>query len=97
MKWLTLPWIKKHSRIDFDADDDLLELYAKSAERTVLNYIGRTYDELIECYGEVPDDLFEASLMLVELSYTQRAPVTQQNLYTVNYHFDFKLKPYVKL
>ena len=97
MKWLTLDWIKKHSRIDFDCEDDLLELYGEDAEQTVLNLINRSYDELIGCYGEIPKPLHVAALLLVETSYTQRAPVTQQNLYTVPYAFDIKVKPYMKL
>jgi uncharacterized phage protein (predicted DNA packaging) len=97
MKWLTLEWIKKHSRIDFDCEDELLELYGDDAEQTILNLIGRSFDDLIETYGEVPKPLYVAALMLVETSYTQRAPVTQQNLYTVPYAFDMKVKPYMKL
>ena len=97
MKWLTLEWIKKHSRIDFDGEDDLLELYGESAEDTVLNVINRSYTDVIEHYGEVPKPLFVAALMLVETSYTQRAPVSMQNLYTVPYAFDMMVKPYMKL
>jgi hypothetical protein len=33
----------------------------------------------------------------VEVSYTQRAPITQQNMYTVPYAFDMMVKPYMKL
>ena len=97
MKWLTLEWIKAHSRIDFDGEDELLELYGASAEDTVLNVIARDYTEVIEHYGEVPKPLFVAALMLVEVSYTQRAPITQQNMYTVPYAFDMMVKPYMKL
>ena len=97
MKWLTLEWIKKHSRIDFDGEDELLELYGESAEDTVLNVIARDYTEVIEHYGDVPKPLFVAALMLVEVSYTQRAPITQQNMYTVPYAFDMMVKPYIKL
>lgn len=97
MKWLTLEWIKKHSRIDFDCEDDLLGLYGDDAEQTVLNLINRSYDEVMETYGEVPKPLYVAALMLVETSYTQRAPITQTNLYTVPYAFDMKVKPYMKL
>jgi uncharacterized phage protein (predicted DNA packaging) len=97
MKWLTLEWIKLHSRIDFDCEDDLLELYGDDAEQTVLNLINRSYDEVMETYGEVPKPLYVAALMLVEVSYTQRAPITQTNLYTVPYAFDMKVKPYMKL
>ena len=97
MKWLTLEWIKKHSRIDFDCEDELLELYGEDAEQTILNLIGRSFNDLIETYGEVPKPLYVAALMLVEVSYTQRAPITQTNLYTVPYAFDMKVKPYMKL
>ena len=97
MKWLTLEWIKLHSRIDFDCEDDLLELYGDDAEQTILNLIRRSFDDLIETYGEVPKPLYVAALMLVEVSYTQRAPITQTNLYTVPYAFDMKVKPYMKL
>ena len=97
MKWLTLEYIKKHSRIDFDCEDELLNIYGESAEDTVLNVIARSYTEVIETYGEVPKPLYVASLMLVEVSYTQRAPITQTNLYTVPYAFDMMVKPYMRL
>ena len=97
MKWLEIDWIKAHSRIDFDCEDELLTLYGESAEDTVLNVIARSYTEVIELYGEVPKPLYVASLMLVEVSYTQRAPITQTNLYTVPYAFDMMVKPYMKL
>lgn len=97
MKWLTLEWIKKHSRIDFDCEDELLEMYGVAAEDTVLNLIARSYTEVMEQWGEVPKPLFVAALMLVEVSYTQRAPITQTNLYTVPYAFDMMVKPYMRL
>lgn len=97
MKWLTLDWIKKHSRIDFDCEDSLLELYGDAAEDTVLNVVARDYTDVIEQWGEVPKPLFVAALMLVEVSYTQRAPITQQNMYTVPYAFDMMVKPYMRL
>jgi len=97
MKWLTLDWIKKHSRIDFNCEDDLLDLYGEDAEETVLNLIGRSYTELVELYGEVPKPLYVAALMLVEVDYNHRSPSSMQNLYDVKYGFDLRIKPYVKL
>ena len=101
MKWLTLDYIKQHSRIDFDCEDALLELYGESAEDTVLDITRRTYDEIVEKWGTkekpIPAKIIHASLMLVDLSYQQRSPVTQQNLYTVPYAFDMLIKPYMKL
>ena len=97
MKWLTLDYIKAHSRIDFNCEDDLLTLYGESAEETVLNIVDRTYEDIIAINGEVPAPLYYAALMLVEVAYTQRAPISQTNLYTVPYTFDMIIKPYMKL
>ena len=101
MKWLTIDYIKQHSRIDYDCEDDVLQLYGESAEETVLNVIARSYDEVVEKFGtkgkKVPAALIHASLMLVDLAYTQRSPISQQNIYTVPYAFDMMVKPYMKL
>lgn len=97
MKWLTIEMIKAHSRIDFECEDDLLMLYADSAEQTVLNICGRSYEEIVEKWGEFPVPLIQASLMLVDNSYTQRSPASAQNLYSVPYTFDVLVKPYMKL
>ena len=97
MKWLTLPWIKKHSRIDFTCDDELLEMYGDDAEQTVLNIIDRSYEDLMETYGEVPKPLYVAALMLVEVDYNHRSPDAMNNMYVVPYTFEMKVKPYMKL
>ena len=97
MKWLTLEFIKKHSRIDYDLEDDLLALYGEAAEDMVLNVINRDYEEVVEEWGEVPKPLYQAALMLVDLSYQQRSPINPASLYAVPYTFDFLVKPYMKL
>lgn len=97
MKWLTLEWIKKHSRIDFNCEDDLLELYGEDAEETVLNLINRSYEEVMELWGTVPKPLYVAALQLVEVNYNHRSPDSMNNLYAVHYSFDMKIKPYMKL
>ncbi len=96
MKWLTLDWIKKHSRIDFNGEDDLLEMYGEAAEEAVLNIINRSYTEVIETYGDVPKGLYIAALMQIEASYDYRSAVSPQNLYNVP-GFSIHLKPYIKL
>lgn len=99
--WLTLGYVKAHSRIDFDCDDPMLEIYVRSAERALLNYIRRSYDEVLEKWGgdqgEFPEDLMHATLMLVDHSYTQRSPADARQMYAVPYTFDFLVKPYIKL
>jgi uncharacterized phage protein (predicted DNA packaging) len=96
MKWLTVDWIKQHSRIDFDCENDLLELYGEAAEEAVLNVCNRTMEDMVEQYGQVPKSLYVAALMQVEASYNYRSAVSPQNLYNVP-GFSFHIKPYIKL
>lgn len=103
MKWLSIDFIKQHSRIDFDCEDSLLELYGDSAEETVAQYLnrGKTVDEMVadltEVYGHVPAPIYLAALMLVDLSYQHRSHVGPQNIYMIPYTFDMLVKPYMKL
>ena len=97
MKWLTIDWIKQHSRIDFDCEDELLELYGEAAEDMVLNTCNRTITDIYEQYGMVPKAVVQAGLMLVAQSYQHREPASPQNLYIVPYAFDLLLKPYMRL
>jgi len=96
-KWTTIDYIKKHSRLDYDCENDLIEMYIISAENTILNLLDRTYEDLIETYGDVPADIREATLMLVDNSYTHRSPSEPTQLYDVCYGFDIKIKPYMRL
>jgi hypothetical protein len=101
MKWLTLDWIKQHSRLDFNCEDEsereLMILYGEDAEQTVLNICNRTLEDIIEQYGKVPAPLYVAALQLVEVNYINRSPNSMQNMYQVKYSFDMKIKPYMKL
>lgn len=97
MKWLTIDYIKQHSRIEYDCEDSLLELYGKSAEDTILNYLNRSYQDVLEEYGLVPEPVMQASLMLVDVSYTQRSPITTTSMAVVPYTFDTLIKPYMRL
>lgn len=99
MKWLTLERIKQQCRIeqDFIEEDELLEMYGESAEEATLNVLGRTYEDIVESYGKIPMPIIHASLMLVDLSYQNRSPISSQNMYQVPYTFDLLLKPYMRL
>ena len=101
MIWMTLAYIKQHSRLCCDGEDGVLELYGASAEKTVMNYLERDYDDIVGTFGTdeqpVPEPIRQATLMLVDVSYMQRSPVTVQNLYLVGYGFDALLKPYMRL
>lgn len=99
--WLTPGYVRAHSRIDYDCDDELIDIYIRSAERALLNYTRRTYDEIMAKWGGeksvFPEDLMHATLMLVDHSYTQRSPADSRQMYAVPYTFDFLVKPYIKL
>jgi len=97
MKYLTLEYIKDHSRICHDAEDRYLERIGAAAERVVLNLCWRTIEDIYEEYGEVPEDFKEVTLLLVEHLYTHRGPTENMSASVVPYTFDMMLKPYMRL
>lgn len=97
MKWLTIDYIKQHSRLDYDDEISVIELYADSAEQAILNTLNRSYQDIIEHYGDVPAPIRHATLMLCDMSYERRNPVTGQSLSVVPYSIDILLKPYMRL
>lgn len=96
MKWLTIDYIKQHSRLDFSDEDSVLDLYGSAAEETVLNLLNRTYQELLEQYGEVPAPIRQATLLLVDSSYENRGKESTQKT-NENSAFTLLLKPYMRL
>ena len=103
MKFLTLQEIKHQCRVDFDYDDERLTAYGNTAEETVAQYLGRgkTVEAMMaslqEEYGQMPESIKTAALMLVAHWYHHNVPTTQGNLSIVPYAFDYILKPYVIL
>ena len=77
MNWLTLEKIKAQCRIEsgFTDEDSLLTSYGNSAESTVMNLLNKSYCDLTEEYGAIPDDIINASLMLVDVWYKHRSPI----------------------
>lgn len=103
MKWLTIDYIKQHSRIEYDCEDALLELYGEAAEESIADYLnrGKTVDDcaasLIAEYGKIPAKIIQASLMLVDVSYNERSPISPTNMSMVPYTFDMLVKPFMWL
>lgn len=97
MKFINLEYIKEHSRIDFDCEDSLLELYGEAAEETILNICNRSLDDIMQVYGRVPSPLKQAAIMLVDVSYNHRSPVEPNSISNVPYSFDLLIKPYMRL
>jgi hypothetical protein len=98
MKWLTLNEIKDQLRIerDFTLEDDKLTGYGESAEEVILEICNRTYDDFIDNYGCIPKPIWEASLLLVNLSYQQGTAASTQQMYAIPYAFDMKVLPYMR-
>ena len=97
MKYLTLEYIKAHSRIDYDCENELISKYGSAAETAILDLIGQSYEELIYTYGEVPDDIMVATFELADNLIRHRAPGEQVGLTIVPYNFDLMLKKYIIL
>ena len=99
MKWLTLSIIKAQLRIEPDLHDEdvILESYGEAAEDTLQNFIRRPYQDIVESFGNVPQPLMQASLMLVDVSYQHRSPISVTNISMVPYTFDLLVKPYMRL
>ena len=98
MKWLKIEYIKQHSRIDYDCEDEMLELYGEAAEDTILSWCNRSYEDLIKEFGKVPAGIVQASLLLTAQSYKEREPASGQNLSAVPYGtIDTLIKHYMIL
>ena len=102
MKYLTIDYIKQHSRIDFDCEDDLLEMYGDAAEDAIAQVLNRGKDaeemvaDLTEVYGHVPAPIYVVTFMLVDSIYQNRGKDLVQEVRS-NPTFALLLKPYMKL
>ena len=103
MEYLKIDYIKQHSRIDYDCEDSLLELYGEAAEETMAQYLnrGKTAKKMVadlkSVYGHMPAPIVHATLMLVDVSYQYRSPISPTNVSMVPYTFDILIKPYMRL
>ena len=102
MKYLTIDYIKQHSRIDYDCEDAVLELYGNGAEEAIAQLLNRGKDaeemvvSLTEQYGKIPAPIIHATLMLVDSGYKERGKDMVQQAYA-NPTFEILVKPYMKL
>lgn len=97
MRWLTLEYLKAHSRITNDCENEKIEQYGNAAEETILNYLNRSYENLIETYGGVPDPLWVAAALLVDNALEHGSPSSSVQMHNVPYNFDMYIKPYMIL
>ena len=98
MEYLTVDYIKEHSRIDYDCEDDLIYAYGTAAEQAIIKLLGRTLDDLkADNDGMVPAPVIVATFQIADSLIQHRAPTEQVNLSVVPYGIDLMLKPYIVL
>lgn len=103
MQFLSLVYIKMHSRIDFSCDDPTLEEYGDAAEETLAGLLnrGKTVEKMVESlveeYGKIPAAIYVAGQQLVEQQYDHKSSTSPQHMSIVPYGFDLLIKPYMKL
>ena len=100
MNWLTIDLIKQQLRLDDSQaamEGDLLAMYGESAEAALLQLLRRTAENVVETFGGVPKPLIHAALMLVDIAYQYRSPITPASVNQVGYTFEILVKPYMRL
>lgn len=100
MKYLEIDYIKQHSRIDYDCEDALIDLYGNAAEEAVEKLLARDYDDIVKTFGTeeepVPAAIINATLLVCDHLYNHRAPDETVQLHSVH-SLEFLLKPYMRL
>ena len=84
MKFLDMELCRQHLRIEdeeFCEQESLIRHYAESAEDLVLNWIERSYEDVVAEYGEFPSNLVQAALLVLAQNYEQRSSITMQQVY----------------
>lgn len=97
--------VKQQLMLDDDIFDDsqasIIERMARSAEQAALNFIGRTLEDLIDEYGEVPDPIHMACLSEIASNYDVRENEAERSARTLritNYkRWQGALLPYRKI
>lgn len=100
MNWLTIDLIKQQLRLDDSQaamERNLLLMYGESAEAALLQLLRRTADNVVETFGDVPMPLIHAALMLVDIAYQYRSPISPASVNQVGYTFEILVKPYMRL
>ncbi len=93
-----LALLKKHCRIDYDTDDDLLQRYYDTARAKIIQDTGRAEAELVEQYGQFPPQLEMAVWLLTDHWYDDdRAGTSATQKHVVPFSITALVRPFVKL
>jgi len=97
LKWLTLDAIHQHCRIDFNCEDGELLQMGMAAEQSILDLTRRTFANIIDTYGRIPDPLFNASLLMVQSLYKNRDAEEQRDSKQIAFGLEYMVKNYMCL
>ena len=97
LKWLTLDAIHQHCRIDFNCEDAELLQMGMAAEQSILDLTRRTFANIIDTYGRIPDPLFNASLLMVQSLYKNRDAEEQRDSKQIAFGLEYMVKNYMCL
>ena len=97
LKWLTLDAIHQHCRIDFNCEDAELLQMGMAAEQSILDLTRRTFANIIDTYGRIPDPLFNASLLMVQSLYKNRDAEEQRDSKQIAFGLEGMVKNYMCL
>ena len=97
LKWLTIDAIHQHCRIDFNCEDAELLQMGMAAEQSILDLTRRTFANIIDTYGRIPDPLFNASLLMVQSLYKNRDAEEQRDSKQIAFGLEYMVKNYMCL
>lgn len=69
---IDLIFVKNYLRVDYEEDDNLISIMMKAAQMFIQSYLNKTFDEIIEEKGEIPDEFTIAYLAIVSHWYDRR-------------------------
>ena len=97
LKWLTIDAIHQPCRIDINCEDAELLQMGMAAEQSILDLTRRTFANIIDTYGRIPDPLFNASLLMVQSLYKNRDAEEQRDSKQIAFGLEYMVKNYMCL
>lgn len=76
---IDLDYVKNYLRVDYDDDDAYIETLMKAAESFVQSYLGMTFDEVRDDYGELKPEITIPYLTIISHWYDRRELQAHRN------------------
>ena len=81
MKILELEGILRHCRLEDSEENAYVESLGEAAEEVVEKYLNRTFEEIVEAEGTVPQSIVHACYLIVADLYKNREAGSQVQVY----------------